>query len=91
MKDRKVGMAFDDVRVRVLGPLGKDKRIRESLLNQTRLCEGEEAKTELEREISHKSSFFSGAGNKQTGWGKGKKLGDGKWRWTNGSWVRMGM
>lgn len=35
-------------------------------------------------------SVYSGTGNKQTGYGKGKKLGTGRWLWINGEWIKEG-
>jgi hypothetical protein len=45
----------------------------------------------LDKELSstEKSSLaFSGAGNKQTGFGEGHRLGDGKWTYKNGAWEK---
>lgn len=72
----KVGMYSSDVRKRVLRidrfakpSEGKNRLIR-SLLNQARLHEGEDAKTEIEEEMASlkkRASPFSGAGQKQIG------------------------
>lgn len=93
----KIGMAYDDVARRVKrirksaqgDPEAKGNLIR-SLKNQCRLSEGESAIIELEREcaMTKEGSAFSGAGHKQIGWGSGHRLGDGHWRWENGSWIR---
>jgi len=93
MSDPKIGMHYKDVRKKLMGPLGKDPAIRSSLLNQARLCEGEKAVVELEKETSplYKSSlYFSGSGNRQTGMGDGEKLGPGKWKYMGpGKWVKV--
>jgi len=92
----KLGMAFEDVRKRVKRiaqtdnaiPEKRDKLIN-SLLNQTRLCDGEKAHTEIKAELSalnKRVHALSGAGNKQVGWGEGKRLGPGKWIFENGRW-----
>ena len=63
-----------------------------SIRNQCRLAEGEKALTELDKEISAdktSSLSLSGAGNKQTGIGKGKRLGSGRWRYQDGKWVQV--
>jgi hypothetical protein len=92
MSDPKLGMHYEDVRKKLKGPLGRDKQIRESMLNQTRLHEGEKAKNEIERELSlieHRSSAFSGAGHVQSGIGDGKRLQDGHWKYSDNKWVRV--
>jgi hypothetical protein len=60
-----------------------------SLKNQCRLAEGESALKELERECASSNSIFSGAGNKQTGFGSGKRLGDGRWKYDKGTWIQV--
>jgi hypothetical protein len=89
----RIGMYYDDVARRVKriqknpGHPEAKRNIIASLKNQCRLAEGEAAQTELERECAlTQASFLTGGGNKQCGWGKGKKLGDGKWIWSKGTW-----
>jgi hypothetical protein len=85
-------MHYEDVRKKVKGPLGRNVRLRESLLNQCRLHEGESAKRELEAELSainHRTPTFSGASNKQLGWRDGHKLGDGRWKFVDGKWQKQ--
>lgn len=48
------------------------QRLTNSLLHQASLAEGEGAKSELMKEFTEKSSFLSGAGNKQVGYGPSK-------------------
>jgi len=87
----KVGMTYEQSKSK-LKKLGSDPNLRSSILNQCRLAEGEKAQKELETEFSHKakrSRSFSGAGNKQTGWGNGKRLGVGRWRYENGNWRKI--
>lgn len=92
MSHPKLGMFYEDVRKRVKGSLGRDGHMRESLLNQARLHEGEKAKAEIERELSmiNKSSqSFSGAGSSQVGIGNGNKQGDGRYKYKDGRWERV--
>lgn len=73
MPHPKVGMHFEDVRKRVKriastkGNKVLQERLVNSLLNQSRLNDGEGAVSELVSEVNHNSTFMSGAGNKQTG------------------------
>ena len=60
-----------------------------SLRNQCRIAEGDRAVAELDNETNFHSVSFSGRGNKQTGWGKGKVLGGGKWQYINGKWEQV--
>ena len=98
MSDAKLGMYYKDVAPRckrILKNPGHPEakaNLVNSLKNQCRLAEGEGAKAELDRELSHthKSlSTFSGAGNKQTGFGPGQRLGDGRYRYIDGQWVKQ--
>ena len=94
-------MHYEDVRTRVKrisvakeGDSEAKRRIVHSLLNQARLAEGEGAKKELERELSTLSQKshnlpLTGAGNKQIGWGKGRRFGTGKWRYTKRGWEKI--
>jgi hypothetical protein len=89
----KVGMHYDDVVKKIKRfqklPNPDKARVIDSLANQCRLAEGQAAQTELERECAlTQASFLTGAGNKQIGFGTGKKLGDGKWIWSDGTWKR---
>jgi len=92
----KVGMPYSDVARRIKriqvnpGHPEAKRNLINSLKNQCRLAEGDSALTELEREcaLSKKESFLSGAGNKQSGWGEGRRLGDGRWRYDKGSWIQ---
>jgi hypothetical protein len=71
-------------------PQAKENLIK-SLKNQCRLAEGERALKEIERECAPENSVhsFSGVGNKQIGWGEGKKLGSGRWKFDNGKWEKV--
>ena len=98
MKHPKLGMHYQDVAgrckriIRNPGHPEAKAALVKSLRNQCRLNEGERAQAELDRELSHthKSlSTFSGAGNKQPGYGDGKKLGDGRYRYIDGEWVKI--
>ncbi len=91
----RVGMHFEDVRKRVIRinntpgePLAKDRLIG-SLINQASLAEGQGAKEELLKELVNKGQSFSGRGNKQIGWGQGKRLGTGRWKYENGEWIKQ--
>ena len=88
----KLGMYYENARKKLKGPLGKDPAMRDSILNQARLHEGETAKSEIERElalIKKRSHAFSGAGSVQTGIGDGERLSDGHWRYKNGKWKKF--
>lgn len=97
MSDLKLGMSYSDVARRIKriqanpGHPEAKTNIINSLKNQCRLAEGNSALKELQREctLSKRSFFLTGAGNKQVGWGEGKRLGDGKWRYDNGTWVQI--
>jgi len=98
MKHPKLGMHYQDCATRckriIRNPGHPEAKtaLVNSLRNQCRLNEGERAQAELDKELSHahKSlSTFSGAGNKQTGFGPGKKLGDGRHRYIDGEWVKV--
>ena len=100
MSEPKLGMRYGDVRTRVKrimtapGHPQAKANLVSSLVNQCRLAEGEKAIIELGRDLSsatvkERSHALSGAGSKQTGWGKGKRLGDGKWRYADGQWQRI--
>jgi len=90
----KLGMEYADVAKRIKRiqfnpghPKAKQNLIN-SLKRQCRLAEGESAYKELEREcaISKEDSSLPGAGHKQIGWGEGKRLGPGRWKYINGTW-----
>ena len=92
-----VGMSYEQVKHRLkkydsINRFGR-KEIKDSLRNQLRLAEGESALTELDKELSSNSHkrvlSLTGAGQKQLGWGPGKKLGDGHWRLIDGKWVKQ--
>lgn len=88
----KLGMYYETARKKLKGPLGRDGHLRESLLNQVQLHEGETATAELKKELSfikNRSHVFSGAGNRQTGYGEGYKVGDGHWKWQDGEWKQL--
>ena len=97
MSEPKLGMNYSDCAKRIKRiqnnsghPLAK-RNIIDSLKNQCRLAEGNSAIKELERECAFpkRSSSFTGAGNKQVGWGEGKRLGDGRWRYDSDTWVQV--
>ncbi len=87
----KLGMYYDLAKKKLRGPLGKDPQIRESILNQVKLHEGEGGRRELVKELASKSctTSLSGAGNRQVGGGDGYKLGDGRYRYEKGTWVKI--
>ena len=91
-----IGMSFEQVKKRIkkyesINKFGR-KEIADSLKNQLRLAEGEAAVHELDKELSSsttiRGSTLTGAGAKQTGWGPGKKLGDGRWKYKDTKWER---
>jgi len=69
-------MKFEQVRSRLkkYQSVKKSPQIKQSLINQARLCEGKEAAGQLSEE-------FSGITNKNKfgGFGHGRKLGEGIW------------
>ena len=86
MSDPKLGMHYKDSLKKLKGPLGKDYAIRESIINQTRLHEGEGAVKEIRKELnstkmSSATCSLRGSGCKQVGIGPGRKLGDGRYRY----------
>ena len=97
MSDPKIGLRFDNVLTRVkrlerderAGKV-KDKSLKEnlkkSLLNQCKLCEGESAVREIEKEINP----FSGSSNKNSGFGDGLRGSAGRYVWNEirKEWVR---
>lgn len=95
----ELGMKYKDVRKRVkriahdyrTNP-DSDKEMQinltRSLINQARLHEGNDVVDELHNELEYNKSSFSGASNKQIGFGPGKRLGAGKWRLVDGKWQR---
>ena len=87
----KVGMTYEQCKEK-LRRLSKDQALRNSILRQCQLAEGEKAQKELEKEFSYKSNrshSFSGAGNKQVGIGDGKRLGVGRWIYKEGKWEKI--
>jgi len=97
----KRGLKFEYVRDRIkkydsINRFG-DTKIKDSMINQVRICEGEKAADELNKEFPNGTMWghpigksLSGNGHKQIGWGKGKKLGDGKWvRNDKGKWKQV--
>ena len=95
----KVGMSYQDVNKRCSrilrnpGDTQKKAHLVGSLRNQLRLAEGESALNELDKELcSTRSSglrSLTGAGTKQIGWGPGRQLGDGHWRFIDGQWKQI--
>jgi hypothetical protein len=86
------GMYYELGRKKLKGRLGKDPQIRDSILNQVQLHEGETARVEIQRELSlieKGSSAFSGAGNVQSGIGDGDRLEDGHWKYSDGKWNKV--
>jgi hypothetical protein len=89
--DERPGMDFSEAKKRVNRiknnpghPQAKQNLIN-SIINQAAVREGERAKTLLTQE----SLSFSGRGTKQVGYGPGKKLGAGRWRFENGKWKQL--
>lgn len=61
--------------------------VRKSMFNQVKIAEGETAARELEAEFNDKSSL-TGAGNKQCGFGEGKRGSSGHYVWEDSQgWV----
>lgn len=98
IKKTEIGMSYSDVSrrcKRIMSSPGHPESKRNlinSLANQCRLSEGEKALHELDTELSSlekRPHSFSGDGNKQIGWGNGKRLGEGTWRYQDGSWVKI--
>ena len=91
MSDQRPGMDYGEASKRVKRimsapghPQAKSNLIN-SIINQATVREGERAKILLTQE----SLSFSGRGTKQTGYGPGKKLGAGRWRFENGKWKQL--
>ena len=93
----KRGLKFEYVRSRLkrydsINKFG-DTKIKDSMINQVRIHEGDSAASELEKEFNSNPTCWGhsmpGYGNKQIGWGKGKKLGDGKWIRKDGKWEEV--
>lgn len=88
MSEPKLGMRYDDVRKRVKRISKVNTQAAENLMNslrnQARLCEGEGAVREIDRELT-----FTGNSNRQSGFGQGKRLGQGRWRYESGAWVKI--
>lgn len=95
MADPKLGMYYEVARKKAkhfaslkAGNKALQQNIVKSIINQSRLCHGEGAAKEIEKELSGVRSF-SGAGNKQIGIGEGKRLGEGKWTFTEKGWEKL--
>ena len=91
MSDQRPGMDYGEAskRVRRIAsapghPQAKSNLIN-SIINQAAVREGERAKSLLTQE----SLSFSGRGIKQNGFGNGRKLGAGRWRFENGKWKQL--
>ena len=88
MSEPRIGMHFEDVRQRVkrISKVQSPQALNlmNSLRNQARLAEGEGAVQEIDKEI-----MFSGNSNRQSGFGEGKRLGQGRWRYESGAWVKI--
>lgn len=89
--DERPGLDYGDAAKRIKRinaapghPQAKTNLIN-SIINQATVREGERAKTLLTQE----SLSFSGCGTKQVGYGPGKKLGTGRWRYENGKWKQL--
>jgi hypothetical protein len=61
------------------------KNLINSIINQATVREGERAKSLLTQE----SLSFTGSGCRQCGYGAGRRLGDGRWRYENGKWKQL--
>lgn len=94
----KVGLKYEDCAKRIKriarnpgNPQAKSNLIN-SLVNQCRLYEGESSLKDLAHDCAfvERDSVFSGGGSKQTGYGPGLKLGNGRWiRKESGKWERV--
>ena len=65
------------------------KNLISSIANQAAMREGERSKMSLYKLANESSSSLSGSGLMQKGFGPGKKLGAGKWKYANGKWQAM--
>jgi hypothetical protein len=88
--DPALGMRYEEARKKAkrFAKLGAGNVVK-SLVNQARLCEGENAAREIIKEVGETARSFSGMGNAQLGIGEGERLGDGHWKWHNGKWERI--
>jgi hypothetical protein len=91
MSDQRPGLDYGDASKRIKRivsnpghPQAKANLIN-SIISQATVREGERAKSLLTQE----SLSFSGRGTKQVGYGLGKKLGTGRWRFENGKWKQL--
>jgi hypothetical protein len=82
------GMRYEVVRKK-LQRLGQDPALRESLINQARIYEGEGVIQELADELTHHHSCYSGSSNKQLGYGMSKKFTDEEM--IRDGWVKTGL
>lgn len=92
--DQRPGMDYGDVAKRVKriasapGHPQQKQNLIDSLINQATVREGKRAHIELNI-LAQASSSLSGRGTKQTGYGPGKKLGAGRWRYEDGKWKQL--
>jgi len=92
-----LGMYYDDCarRIKRLQKSNMDAKAKRnmvlSLKNQCRLNHGESGLQELENECAFEyvGSPFSGRGNRQIGFGEGKRLGEGNWIYKDGKWEKV--
>lgn len=94
----KQGMYYSDVAKRIKRikknpsmPVNQKLNLIKSLANQCKIHEGEGSLQELSDEVSSEersNRVFSCSGTKQTGFGKGVKLGEGKWKYEKGNWSK---
>src|SRR4030043_2415183 len=96
MGNPKLGMYYSDVKKRLKRITKyerngecKDTRLasnlKESLLNQAKLHEGEKAVKELTKEVS---PYYTGSGNKSCGFGEGSSKFDNSWDYGNDKWIK---
>jgi hypothetical protein len=92
----KLGMTYEQVRTRLRKYESIKKKdnstLRDSLIRQAMLHEGEGAGTELLKEHTSEPARnrYSGAGNRSHGYGSGKREKEaGKYRYVNGEWIKV--
>ncbi len=94
MRTPPKGMYYESVRKKVKriqhnAPESDYKKgLQSSLLNQAERHQAG-AGAELNRELTFRGQSFSGTGNRQVGYGPGKKFGEGKWHYANGKWEKV--
>lgn len=92
--DERPGVDFSDASKRIKRILSNPghpqakQNLVNSIINQATVREGKRAHISLTK-MAQESSSLSGRGTKQTGYGPGRKLGAGRWRFENGKWKQL--